>query len=396
MPRINMSVMKREGRKFWECQWADPVTGKLRTRSTKATTRRDAERFAAKLTNDLEEGMVVDPDRMLWLDVHTKYQAEVLAGLAVKTVEKAMATIRAIDRIINPKLLTALDARQLSQFGKALRDEGRRSYTIKGHLAEIMKLLRWAKRQGYLVTLPIVAPPPATGVKGRAITTEEFERMLKATDVLMGAAAESWKFFQRGLWLSGLRIAESLVLRWDDETDLSIDTSGEMPLLRIQAGSEKGRQHRVMPITPDFGEFLLAVPEDQRTGFVFNPSPRKPPFDVRLEEKTIGKLISQIGREAGVKTATYPPKKGATDPTVKWASAHDFRRAFGFRWAQRVMPIFLQQLMRHESIQTTMQFYVGRQAEAAAAALWKGSTNIFTNTQEPSTEPIHFGDVENS
>jgi len=35
------------------------------------------------------------------------------------------------------------------------------------------------------------------------------------------------------------------------------------------------------------------------------------------------------------------------------------------------MPAVLQQLMRHESINTTMQFYVGRNAEATADTLWE-------------------------
>ena len=41
---------------------------------------------------------------------------------------------------------------------------------------------------------------------------------------------------------------------------------------------------------------------------------------------------------------------------VKYASAHDFRRAFGVRWAARLMPAQLMELMRHESIETTLRF----------------------------------------
>ena len=57
---------------------------------------------------------------------------------------------------------------------------------------------------------------------------------------------------------------------------------------------------------------------------------------------------------------------------VKYASAHDFRRAFGGRWAARLMPAQLIDLMRHESIETILRFYLGtdaqRTAEAAEAA----------------------------
>lgn len=58
------------------------------------------------------------------------------------------------------------------------------------------------------------------------------------------------------------------------------------------------------------------------------------------------------------------------DGKVKYASAHDFRRAFGDRWALLVMPPVLMQLMRHESIETTMCFYVGRNVEATNDVLW--------------------------
>jgi len=64
-----------------------------------------------------------------------------------------------------------------------------------------------------------------------------------------------------------------------------------------------------------------------------------------------------------------------TDPNtgkVKYASTHDLRRSFGERWAGRVMPTVLQGLMRHESIETTLRYYVGRNAQSVAAVLWQG------------------------
>jgi integrase len=55
----------------------------------------------------------------------------------------------------------------------------------------------------------------------------------------------------------------------------------------------------------------------------------------------------------------------------KYASAHAFRRAFGDRWARRVMPPVLMQLMRHESIDTTMRYYVGRSFQATVDVDWE-------------------------
>jgi len=47
------------------------------------------------------------------------------------------------------------------------------------------------------------------------------------------------------------------------------------------------------------------------------------------------------------------------------------RRNFGFRWSRRIMPPELRELMRHADISTTMQYYVGQDAESTAAALWR-------------------------
>ena len=46
-----------------------------------------------------------------------------------------------------------------------------------------------------------------------------------------------------------------------------------------------------------------------------------------------------------------------------------FGRAFGTRWARRVPPMVLKELMRHESVTTTEKFYVDIEADATAAML---------------------------
>ena len=46
------------------------------------------------------------------------------------------------------------------------------------------------------------------------------------------------------------------------------------------------------------------------------------------------------------------------------------------------MPAILQKLMRHASIQTTMQYYVDLEAEDVADALWDAtSSNTFSNSR---------------
>jgi hypothetical protein len=40
------------------------------------------------------------------------------------------------------------------------------------------------------------------------------------------------------------------------------------------------------------------------------------------------------------------------------------------------MPTILRELMRHESIETTMRFYVGQNAESTADELWRAVESI--------------------
>jgi integrase len=178
------------------------------------------------------------------------------------------------------------------------------------------------------------------------------------------------------MWLSGLRLEESLVLSWDDDSLISLDLSGKRPRLRIYAEAEKGHRNRLLPMTPDFAEFLLAMPESERQGKVFKVDgiyTGRP-----MTPKRVSRVVSAIGKKAKVVV-----NKG----DEKYASAHDFRRAFGTRWARKVMPMVLQKLMRHDSIETTMRYYVDLDADEMAEELWKTETKVInTSINNPSLE----------
>lgn len=75
--------------------------------------------------------------------------------------------------------------------------------------------------------------------------------------------------------------------------------------------------------------------------------------------------MALIGKKSGVVVHVHP-KTGKK----KYASAHDFRRAFGDGWAIELMPAALMELVRHESIATTMRFYVGSSVQATADVIW--------------------------
>ena len=82
--------------------------------------------------------------------------------------------------------------------------------------------------------------------------------------------------------------------------------------------------------------------------------------------------------KANVKTCTHP-KSGK----AKTCTAHDLRRSFGTRRASLVMPAVLQQRMRHTRIQTTMAFYVTRNAVTAGDVIREAVKNARSGNLAP-------------
>jgi integrase len=324
--------------------------------------------------------------------------------LAARTAEKISSVFDRFEVEIAPQRLWDVDEKRLSAFVTKLRQgepvkpkpgcerptTGERAgqlaeSTIAGHLAHLKAALNWAKDQKLLPQVPAFPKlkrakisKGAKVMRGRPITTEEFERMLGQTREVVGAAeADDWTFYLQGLWTSGLRLTESLELYWDREDKLHPVLSGRYPMLRIPAELEKGHKERLLPMAPEFARLLETVLEKDRTGPVFKLS-RMDGRPGQANKDRVSKIISKIGAKAKVKV-----------DAKKTASAHDLRRAFGERWAARLMPAQLMELMRHESIDTTLSYYVGRNAERTAAILWdeheKAATPVANSANQATT-----------
>ena len=191
-------------------------------------------------------------------------------------------------------------------------------------------------------------------------------------------------------------MSEGLNLYWDRLDKLCIDLTGKRPTLRIPGECQKSGRDELHPLAPEFCEFLLTTPESERRGRVFRPlrlSNRRlaPKQRVPIGSRDrASKIISLIGKAAGVVVDRKRGRDGKE--RVKFASAHDLRRSFGERWAVRVMPPVLKALMRHESLSTTLGFYVGRNTQATADALWDayhaatGNTLGNTTPNRPPTD----------
>jgi integrase len=372
---VKVYVVRLRRRPNYVLEWEDPITQKARRKKTNVPAtdlkkdRRAAERLAAELALQINNGAAALPSKFLWDEFRRRYEAEVIPGLATQTAVKIGVVLDRVEGILSPKRLLDLTEARLSHLVATMRKQGVAETTMKGYLAHLKAALNWAVSQRLLVVRPNfprlqrAKRSSGTPMKGRPITSEEFERMLEAVSgVVDDDRADQWRFYLRGLWASGLRLEESLDLWWDQPNKIyPMFPKDGQPLFQIPAELEKGHTDRLLPMAPEFALMLQAVPEAERTGPVFTLHGRQG----RLGSNQVSKIVSTIGKAAGVLVSTHP-----VTGKQKFASAHDLRRAFGERWSIRVMPAVLKELMRHESIDTTMRFYVGTNTQRTNDAVW--------------------------
>lgn len=386
MEDIKVLITKREGRRFWQAYYIDPISGKQKFRSTGTTSKRDADKFAGKWEDELRTGRFKAPSKITWEEFTDRFALEYSVGLAKETARKYDTAFSQFQQHTGVQRLSDVDTTTISTFQANFRATGSAESTLACRLRHLKAAFRWAESMGLMREAPSIKMPKrvkgGTLMKGRAITLEEFERLItKVPKVCWEVPAPGWERLLWGLWYSGLRLGEALNLYWTGSEGIVVRLDLRRPMLMIPAEAEKGNKDRLLPITPDFAAFLLETPESDRKGRVF-PLLTKDERPTRNLD-TVGGRISDIGKEAGVKVKD-------DDGKVKFASAHDLRRSFGQRWSRKVMPAVLMELMRHDSIETTMKFYVGQQAESIADEIWQAhEMNGFMNASpNQAVEPI--------
>lgn len=400
MKRIRTYLLHRPDRNI-EVQWEDPTTGRLRTRSTGTKKEREAIAFQLNLETKLNDDEGEGTDVTTFALAADRYESEVLSSRAEKTQNKWKATRHHVEQIIDPQFVSALKSKKIGQLANALRAKHLAALTVKGYLSYLRTFLKWCKKEWMIREVPnFEMPRRVNKMKGRPITQEEFDRMIAALpDVFQPVLIPTWTFFLRGLWLSGLRLGEALKLTWD-RSDFCVNLESGIVRIKIEANAQKSTKAQLLPVAPDFSDFLLTeVPPKARRGRVFKVSLYEDGREIRLD--TCSNKIQDIGQAAGVKVEEKPAKPSMTKkpgkskpegPRIKYASAHDFRRAFGKRWRKKVKSDVLKALMRHASITTTEQFYDDETAEEVEAAIQASLTpfpNIFPNTApvEPTALP---------
>jgi len=289
-----------------------------------------ANREAAKWEAELRDGRYKPPTKITWGEFRDAYESHVLPAMAEKTRYPISATFNSFERHTGIVRLCDVNTAQVTLWQTRLREAQLAEATIRSYSTHLLAALNWAHAHE-MIPARVKVPMPKrarrsdsrTPMKGRPITTEEFERMLEKVPAVVGFDREaSWTHLLWGLWLSGLRISEAYALTWDQGGGLSVDMDGEHPKLRIDADAEKGNRDRYLPIAPEFAQALTETPDAERVGYVFAPAHHWESHG-RASLDAVKRTVGNIGEAAGVKVLDTT-KQGK--PYTKFASAHDFRQ----------------------------------------------------------------------
>lgn len=345
------TVYKRKDRPNYVIELTNPHTGERKARSAGTPVMREAYTIAQKRAEALLAGASLD--RVDW-DTFCRLYAATLAGRSKGHRGNWKTTSGHVREILQPRWPDQLTRNAVANWQDALREKGVRQTSVDAYSRSLRAALRWAKREGILVLAPEIKVKKSRQ-RGRAVTAAELRRMEKEARILRPDDHKEIVRVMRAVTYSGLRRSEILKLSWHASSPVSVDLDRELIVFRA-AGHKAGRDEQQAAL-PEFWAMLRRVPKRDRRGFVFRLQGKRG----RLEPRSLGKIVSAIGKEAKV----------LTDPeTNKHAGLHDLRRTFEDALDKRGLTLTEKsRTMRHRQITTTVEHYSRKEPLRIAAKL---------------------------
>jgi integrase len=204
--------------------------------------------------------------------------------------------------------------------------------TIKNYLIALKTALGWAVQQRLVPALPAFPAVKVPKKKPQPVPAEAFERMLDA------APDDHWRAFLLCGWWAGLRLSEARHLRRtrnDKRPWLDLENNR----IVLPAEFAKSDVDQWVPLHPTLRDALEGLPATGDEVFPFRSRKGGEP----LSRNGVTNRVILIAKRAGVRL-----------------SMHRLRKGFGCRVAKQLgkgnAPV-LHSLMRHSSMQITMDYY---------------------------------------
>jgi len=385
--RYRVTIISRPERTHpFQLRIVDRVTGSVERRVirdlTECTrrTKREASARAMALEGDLNAGRVSRLEAVAWEAFEADYLADVERRCRPRSVEEARITLRLFREHRQPDAVTAVTSGDVERF--LVSRPGTCRATQNKYLRTLSAAFEWAKSKGLLPANPCAGigaakvdrKPPRVLADAR-----DRERLLDA----LGKAGAEWETAARLILATGLRMGEISHLTWRSvnlaERWLVVqpEPDGGGCLVADWTGTWAPKNHDLGILALD-AELAGALAERRsrarydllKAGVDAGQADQLLAFDVSrgVSVRVFGQANPDgWGRDFRAKMKAACKAEGL--PALR---PHDLRRTFATMLARRGLdPLALKTVMRHSRIQTTEQFYLEIDREAAATRALK-------------------------
>jgi integrase len=344
---------KGSNKASWYVGWYD-LAGKRHCESCGpgARGKNQAEKRLRRIQGELDLGVHQPQNKKAWNEFRTKYEAEILPGLAPRSQPLVKAALDNFERIIQPKKMEGITTAMIDTFiAKRRKEAGKKPgaltspATINKDLRHLKAALRHAKKWKYLSEVPEIIFVKVPVKLPLVVTPEHFGIIYHNACALANLPAKCdphytaedwWKALIVTAYMTGLRINEILSIK---KPDLDLEAGK----FTTRWADNKGKRDEAIPLHPVVIEHLRKIIGESDLVFRWGH-----------DHRTLWEEFGRIQREAGIHL--HCPEQHKHTASCHVYTFHDFRRAFATVNAPRLKPEVLQRLMRHKSYQTTLGY----------------------------------------
>lgn len=327
---------------------------------------KNAQRFAVKITDELDSGRYQAPAaKITWDKFRAEYQRKILSQLSPRSRDEALVAINHFERLVRPGRVATITTSKIDDYvaqrrlARGKKEESTLSpATINKELRHLKAALRVAVEWNHLQHLPKFRMVKVPKRLPTYVTPEDFGDLYRACAEarlpadLPCAPADWWRALFVMAYMTGWRISDLLGLRRED-----LDLDAGTAITRAEVS--KSKRDDIVKLHPIVIEHLRALFQSERRlvkGRLRLPSALSPlVFPWNHNRRTLQGEFAKIQEAAGIHLACPGEHKHTRFCHVY--GFHDFRRAFATMNARNVTGDVLQALMRHKSYQTT-QIYI--------------------------------------
>ena len=366
---------KNPGAVTYMLRWKDPKTGFNRSLDTNTHNLETAHQASAELWKTLTYGDNIDYAPMTWNELQDAINRERESMGEVK--RDFHRPIAAIARHCEFQTITTANKSTLRGVIAGLIAEGKSRATIKKYMSDTQVMLDWAYDNGNIprrVKVPKVTMKETRvrQMRSKPVTREMHNNVCIRILEKRPRHGRQFALMLGLMWHTGLRHGEAMTIAWDN-SPIILNMEAKHPRIEFYSEGQKNKTDDVVPLTReaiDFinehwpertrhGKLVLLRYEEASKQKVWLKSGRRFGPRILTNQETVADIVREAAKDVGACTNFEGQK-------TKWATPHDWRRAFATRMSSRVTPQQLARLLRHKNTATAQLYYVFEDCDTLA------------------------------